>query len=169
MCAIPQVMFSIGLEKTERNHGFCVAELSWCHWWRVWLQVTHHRRSGHHHRHSYGKCAIGLTVTPLTSICLLLRRMNTEQTWANKDFNVVLYCLPLCFRCLGWSLACSCAVPSGSLGRWCDTHHHIVKSLLMLHDVIPWVTWLSTANRNTACSRGITYARLGTDISGYQL
>lgn len=29
------------------------------------------------------------------------------------------------------------------------------KSLLMLHDVIPWVTWLSTANRNTACLRGI--------------
>lgn len=34
----------------------CVTELLWCHWGGVWLQASHHRRSGLSHRRYHGKC-----------------------------------------------------------------------------------------------------------------
>lgn len=116
-----------------------VAELSWCHWWGFWLQTAHHRRCGDRNWSRYGKCTICdsmYSIISQTSMSAAFR-INTAQMWV--DTYICTSHIPLSYRCLGWSLACSCAARSGNHERWCDTFHQTQQSLLMLHDVIPRV------------------------------
>lgn len=63
-------------------------------------------------------------------------RLDAARPLANRHM-MMLVSLSVC-RCLGWSSACSCAAPSGSLGRWCDTHrgtHEIFIDVAWCHSL----------------------------------
>lgn len=121
----------------------CVTELLWCHWGGVWLQASHHRRSGPSHRSYHGKCGCA-KIELVKSYWLLPRRLNYMEKCCSSHF---------LFQMFGmiFSMLLCCAIRKSREVVWSPQSHHL-KSLLMLHDVIPGVTWLSTANRNTARS-----------------